>query len=71
MITTYEGVATEMKLDAPTAMRYVQYMRTRWPEKEALHCQVGYAQEWAARFQAGVEYSASDSHGQAILRGMP
>jgi len=70
-MTTYDEVAKHNGLDDATTARYLRYMRTRWPEEEALYCQVGYAQEWAERFQAGREYTESDSYGQALLRGMP
>jgi hypothetical protein len=69
-MSTYEIVAEHAELDPGTAQRYCHYMRARWPEEESLHCQVGYAQEWAKRFRDGMEYEASDLSGQAILRGL-
>jgi hypothetical protein len=70
-MTTYEEVAKQQGLDDETTLRYLWYMRARWPGEEATHCQVGYAREWAARFHAGIEFAASDSYGQALLRGLP
>jgi hypothetical protein len=47
-------------------------MKARWgnPQDENIKCRVGYAGEWAKRFKAHVEYGASDSTGQAVLRLM-
>ena len=66
-MTTYEEVARIIGLDASTTQRYVRYMRARWAAEETLQCQVGYAHEWAQRFQAGIEFTASDHVGQTIL----
>jgi len=67
---TFEMVAQEAGLDEGTARRYVAYMRARLADEESVQCRVGYAQEWAHRFKAGVEWNASDSDGQAVLRRM-
>ncbi len=67
---TYEEVADAYKMDDTMKSRYVRYMRTRWADSEDVNCQVGYAQEWAGRFCAGVEYGCSDSTGQAVLKAM-
>lgn len=67
---TYEEVAKGCGLDAATAARFCHYMRTRWAVEESTQCQVGYAQEWANRFKNKVEFAASDSEGQEILRSM-
>ena len=67
---TLEEVAQKVGLDSGTSARFIRYMRTRWPEEESLHCQVGYALEWAQRFEMGIEYEASDIVGQSILRNM-
>jgi hypothetical protein len=67
---SYQEVAREHSLDKMTTIRYLKYMRARWGnvEDEDIKCQVGYAGEWAERFQSGIEFQASDSIGQAILR---
>jgi hypothetical protein len=69
---TYEEVAKKHDLPLDTAERFIMYMRRRWgnPEDEAVKCQVGYASEWADRFLYMLEYSASDSEGQRILRAI-
>ena len=64
---TYEEVAQKAELDTGTSRRYCRYMRERWADQESLHCQVGYAMEWAMRFKNGIEYEASDREGQSIL----
>ena len=64
---TYRIVAIENQLDQGTANRFVSYMEARWPEEEARHCAVGYADEWAMRFKGGREYAASDLGGQQLL----
>ena len=68
---TYEEVAKTVGLGESASRRYVNYMRKRWASEEDVHCAVGYAQEWAERFKVGIEYAASDSIGQAILRATP
>ena len=70
-MNTYEEIAIQHGLDEGTTGRYLTYMRLRWSEKEAIHCQVGYASKWAERFKAGREFCASDPVGQSILRKMP
>jgi len=67
---TYEEVAKKHDLPLDTAERFIFYMRKRWgePKDEELKCQVGYASEWAERFKYMLEYPASDSEGQRILR---
>jgi len=45
-------------------------MNKRWADSEDVKCRIGYAGEWAERFKRGIEYSSSDSAGQAILREM-
>ena len=69
---TYEEIADSCKMAEGMKARYIQYMRARWgkPEEEDRRCVVGYAQEWAERFKAGVEFNCSDNTGQAILKGM-
>mgnify|MGYP001582527983 CR=1 FL=1 len=67
VIQTHDEVAREVGLDAFTTKRFVAYMRARWPKEELLHCQTGYAHEWAHRFKNGIEFAASDSDGQAVL----
>src|SRR3990167_8511496 len=67
---TYEAVAEQEGLSEEQTRRFAHYMHIRWPTSEDVKCRVGYAQEWAGRFKAGVEYAASDHHGQAILKGM-
>lgn len=67
---TYAEVAKQYNLPETMAKRYVQYMTTRWAQDEALNCRCFYAQEWAERFLAGREYTASDSYGQSVLRGI-
>lgn len=67
---TYEEIAQSRGLDTVTAARFCQYMRARWADQEALHCEVGYASEWADRFHDGREFAASDQHGQDLLRSM-
>lgn len=64
---TYEQVADARALTGAMKLRYLAYMRARWADTEAQKSQDGYADEWARRFQNGVEYSASDSGGQRIL----
>lgn len=66
----YEEVADKAELDQHTKARYVKYMRIRWPNKEKIHCRVGYAMEWAMRFKHGIEFEASDWQGQSILPGI-
>lgn len=65
---TYETVAQSAGLTPKTRQRYIAYMRHRWPQEEAVHCQVGYAMEWAERFKLGIEYMASDTIGQRFLK---
>ena len=65
---TYEEVAKTHNLPLDTAERYVLYMKRRWADEEEIQCQTGYAEEWAERFMAGIEFSASDSEGKRILR---
>ena len=69
---TYEEVAEQHELDQGTRERFITYMRIRWgdPKDETIKCQVGYASEWAGWFKVGIEYSASDCKGQAILDRM-
>jgi hypothetical protein len=70
MANTYEDVASDAGLDERTTELFVRYMRQRWAEEESLHCQVGYAAEWAERFQQRWEYEASDVVGKAVLDQM-
>ena len=67
---TYFDVANAVGLTGKTAERYILYMTKRWGNKEdeKIKCLVGYAAEWAERFANGMEYNASDSSGQAILK---
>ena len=67
---TYEEVATAAGLDEKTSQRFIRYMTTRWADGETINCLSGYASEWAQRFKKGIEFSASDLEGQAILRAM-
>ena len=63
-VETYEEVAEHHKLDPSTAKRFICYMRLRgWASEETTQCQVGYAGEWAERFEG----EASDPQGQAVL----
>ena len=68
LLYDYAAVGREVGLDPVTHTRYVTYMKTRWAEKEDLNCKTGYAREWAERFKAKIEFSASDHIGQAILK---
>ena len=71
-LMTYEAIAKAHALDELTTKRFLRYMKARWgnPQDENIKCRVGYAGEWAKRFKAHVEYGASDSTGQAVLRLM-
>lgn len=66
---TYNEVAEKHQLQEPQKTRFIAYMRLRWgdPKDEKIKCQVGYASEWAERFKAHIEISASDSYGKKIL----
>ena len=66
---TYEEVADRTGLIGKKKERFIKYMRTRWGDKEdeAIKCQVGYASEWAERFKAEIEMSASDAEGKIVL----
>ncbi len=68
--STYEEVAKEEGLTGITATRYIAYMKARWANSELVKCRVGYAQEWAQRFLCGIEYGASDTTGQAVLKAI-
>ena len=67
---TYEEVAEAYEMPEEMKTRYVEYMRTRWAEAEAMECAVGYAQEWAGRFINGVEFGSSDTISRSILKGL-
>ncbi len=69
---TYEMVADKAKLDLGTRLRFLAYMRKRWPlgEDEARMSTDGYALEWATRFKNGIEYEASDIEGRMILKAL-
>jgi len=66
---TYNEIAYANKMTEPTKTRFITYMRMRWgdPKDEEIKCRVGYAQEWAERFLAGIEMSASDNYGKSVL----
>ena len=66
---TYNEIAEVNKMTEPIKTRFTTYMRMRWgdPKDEAIKCQVGYAQEWAERFLAGVEMNCSDTEGKQVL----
>jgi len=66
---TYNEIAEANNIPEPMRTRYITYMRLRWgnPQDEEVKCLVGYAQEWAKRFLAGIEYEASDEEGKRIL----
>jgi len=65
---TYLAVGETMGLKGIRLLRYLEYMKTRWPDTEELKCQTGYAWEWAGRFADQVEYECSDEGGKHILR---
>jgi hypothetical protein len=65
---SFEEVAKKVGLDSETTSRYLIYMRARWLSEENQMCKTGYAGEWAMRFKNKIEYYASDSTGQMILR---
>lgn len=64
----FEDVAKDHKLDLETSRRFINYMRARWVDEENQMCENGYADAWARRFQAGMEFVYSDLEGQDILR---
>ena len=66
----YAAVGREVGLDPVTNSRYVAYMKARWGDQEDLKCRTGYAKEWAERFKAKIEFGASDSTGQALLKAL-
>ena len=68
IVKTYKEIAERNGMGESMAKRYVNYMTTRWANNEECNCLCGYAQEWATRFIDGVEFEASDSEGQAILK---
>lgn len=67
---TFKEVGNKAGLDDKTLGRYVVYMETRWLDQETTQCAVGYAGEWAERFKKGIEYGASDTLGQLLLKSM-
>ena len=66
----YRQVADKAGLTGKVKERYLKYMQTRWANTEWVKSMVGYAGEWAERFAARREYTASDIQGQAILNTM-
>lgn len=64
---TYEEVGKQAGLSGYVLESFIRYMKTRWAKDEERHCLVGYALEWAQRFEAGIEYECSDSAGKTIL----
>ena len=65
----YDEVAKSNNMTEPIKTIFIAYMRMRWGNKEdeIIKCKVGYAQEWAERFMAGIEFSSSDNVGKRIL----
>ena len=63
----YEEVANIVGLEGMKRKRFLQYMRMRWEGTEEQKSSDGYAEEWAWRFQDGLEYQCSDSNGQRVL----
>ena len=68
-LETYEQVADFVRLPYVTRMRYLLYMRMRWPGEidTRTKCLAGYAEEWAWSFKNGLEYDYSDSWGKDVL----
>ena len=64
---TYYEVAINHSMPEHKAKRFVAYMKSRWPNEEAINCRTGYSDEWADRFTSGYEYEASDLQGQMVL----
>lgn len=67
---TYREVGIETGLRNKRLEDYVSYMIIRWSNDEQLNCQCGYAQEWADRFNNGIEFQSSDLIGQRILQDL-
>ena len=65
---TYKEVAKFHNLSQKNLERFVKYMITRWPEEEERYCVTGYAETWAFRFRAGLEYDMSDPTGIKVLQ---
>lgn len=68
MAKTFREVGAEEGLEGFRLERFVLYMKKRWAKEESMQCQTGYAAEWAQRFMNGIEYSASDIDGRAVLQ---
>lgn len=63
----YSEAAQKARLSPVQTKRYLEYMRTRWPDSEREKCLNGCASEWANCFWFGVEYAHSDCEGERIL----
>jgi len=66
-VNTYSQVADKAGLLSIKRIRYLKYMRKRWPSREKNYCSYGYAEEWALRFRSHMEWLMSDRKGQVIL----
>lgn len=67
---TFVEIGYTAGLRKKTLERYVLYMWIRWRGEEENMCRNGYAQEWADRFNSGIEYGSSDTEGKQILKGI-
>ena len=67
---TYEDVADAVGLEEPQRWKFLVYMADRFGDREKLHCQVGYAAEWARRFNGRWEWEDSDLVGRSLLQKM-